>query len=432
MIDKLIRGHIFTNTTNRIFRAFEIILRIITIFIKVLNKFLNLVISSRLDTLFRRLGRRMVIRGIKVNDNSILFATDQGEYTCNPKYIAEEVLRRKLPYEITWALKGGALGPFPAEFNLVRGGSPNYYRAVASSKIVVQNGHSLQRNGANKNKGQLWLQTWHGSLGLKKLEGAGGDDKFYRRMQRLDMQQTDYIITNSEFEDNVFSSTYWGGVPILRKGHARNDILLDKSKENSKYLRKKILKRLNIKDTGQKFLLFAPTHNDKVSERSYGNIDFDALREVLADKFGGTWEILIRTHNSNKGRSSKWLAGLPLYCYNASFYPDMQELLVVADAGVTDYSSWICDYILTKKPSFLFGTNISMYKQTRGFYHKFEKTPFTIATSNKELIDNISKFNQNNYNEKVDKFLDDCVCIDDGKSASRIVDEIERLMKNKA
>lgn len=427
-MDRLIKGKIFTGISDKVFRIFEIAMRIVTLVLKVVNKLVNHYIASKLDVVLQRIGRRMVVNSTQVSDNTILFVTDQGEYTCNPKYIAEEIMRRKLPYEVTWVLRGKALGPYPQGFNLVKDGSPDYFRAVAGAKVVVENGHSLQRNGVYKNKGQVWIQTWHGSLGLKKLEGAGGDQNFYRRMQKLDQEQTDYVITNSQFEDNVFNSTYWTGVPSLRLGHARNDILFEESKERLQYLRKKVLKRLNIEDRGQKFLLFAPTHNDKVSDRSYGNLDFDALVETLEEKFGGTWDILIRTHNSNKGKSNKWLAGLPMYCYNASFYPDMQELLILADVGLTDYSSWICDYILTRKPSFLYGANIDMFKQTRGFYHKFEDTPFSIATSNKQLIDNITEFKQKEYERKIDKFLNDCECIDDGNAAKRIVDKIEELM----
>lgn len=49
--------------------------------------------------------------------------------------------------------------------------------------------------------------------------------------------------------------------------------------------------------------------------------------------------------------------GLPSYVSNGTLYEDMQELLVAADAGVTDYSSWIFDYVLSGKPGFLIETD---------------------------------------------------------------------------
>ena len=429
MINKLISGKPVTKFTDGFFRIFEIVLRIFTILIKLIKKAVGMFFSANIDRVLSKLGKKLVTRQTTVKPNSIVLTTVQGEYTCNPKYIAEEILRRKLPYDVTWVLRGSALGPFPTEFNLVRDASPDYYRAIAAAKVVVQNGHAIQKNDVKKNKGQHWIQTWHGSLGLKRLEGAGGDNRFYAKMQMLDNRDTDYIISNSEFEDNVYRGSYWTKTPIKRLGHARTDILFDRSKETADYLRKKVLKRLDIEDRGQKFLLFAPTHDDKNPYQAFGNLDLDKMQKVLSKKFGGDWEILIRTHNNNKRKSSQWLAGLPIYCHNASFYPDMQELQIVADIGLTDYSSWICDYIHTRKPSFLFGPNIKKYEKKRGFYHKFSNTPFSIATNNKELLENIKNFDNTLYNKKIDSFLEDCVSVDDGKSAARAVDLIEELMK---
>lgn len=428
MISNLITGRYFTALSDGMFRIIQIILRIIEIFFKLLNRLLVQVVFSKIDSLLSRIAKWSLARRTQVDDNTIMLTPMQGEYTCNTKYIGEEILRRKLPYNIIWVLRGASLGPYPPEFRFVKDGSVEYFTAAAKSKVVIQNGHSLQKNDVQKNKNQYWMQTWHGSLGLKRLEGAGGDEKFYNKMRKLDSKQTDFLISNSEFENNVFSSTYWPNVPILQLGHARNDILFDQSKKTAAHLRAKVLQRLGIKDNGQRFILFAPTHDDKNLNQAFGNIDFDSLREALSTKFGGTWEILIRTHNSNKRKSNQWLAGLPLYCHNSSFYPDMQELLVVADVGLTDYSSWICDYILTRKPSFLYGANVKKFNDTRGFYHKIEDTPYSMATSNRELLENISKFDQKDYEDKIVKFLDDCKSIDDGKAAKRIVDKIEELM----
>ena len=43
--------------------------------------------------------------------------------------------------------------------------------------------------------------------------------------------QTEYIITNSDFETNVYRETYWKDTPLLEYGHARNDILVNKGKD---------------------------------------------------------------------------------------------------------------------------------------------------------------------------------------------------------
>jgi CDP-glycerol glycerophosphotransferase len=433
-MNNLITGKYFSVFINRIFSFIKLLIRSVLValmlFFTVVNKILTRYLFTRIDLLLSRLAKKRLVSKTAVDKDTILMTTLQGEYTCNVKYISEELIKRDLPYNIVWAVKGTSLGPYPSEVSFVKEGSINYFMAAAKAKVIIQNGHGLQKNGVVKNKHQYWIQTWHGSLGLKRLEGAGGDDRFYNTMQRLQTAQTDFLISNSEFENGVFSSTYWPDVPILQLGHARNDILFDQTKSTETYIRRKVLSRLGIVDSGQKFLLFAPTHDDKNLEQAFGNIDFDKLRDTLSQRFGGEWDILIRTHNTNKRRSNKWLAGLPIFCHNASFYPDMQELLVLSDVGLTDYSSWICDYILTKKPGFLYGANVKAYNQKRGFYHNIDDTPFTMATNNKELIENIVNFDQHEYEERIDQFLETCGSIDDGHASEKIVDKIEELMSS--
>jgi CDP-glycerol glycerophosphotransferase len=428
-MSSLINRGYFTSFINKIFGVFHFLIKFVTEALRAVNRLFVHFVSSKVDASLSYVAKWVITKRTKVENSTVMFVPMQGEYVCNTKYICEEVLRRKLPYRLVWAYRGVSMGPHPEGVEYVKAGSEEYYNELAKAKIIIQNGHALQKDGVTKNDDQLWFQTWHGSLGLKRLEGAGGDDKFYKKMQRLDNKQTDYVITNSQFEEDVFKSTYWSDVPASRLGHARNDILFDTSKPTNTQLRKKVLNRLGIKDKGQKFLLFAPTHDDKNPEQAFGNLDFKSLKESLGKKFGGEWEFLIRTHNNNKKKSGKWLAGLPLYCHNASFYPDIQEILVIADVGLTDYSSWICDYILTKKPSFLFGTNVRKFNETRGFYHKIEDTPFSMAVANQELLDNIDNFNKKDYEKKIEVFLESCDSIDDGKSSERIVSKIDELIR---
>ena len=45
--------------------------------------------------------------------------------------------------------------------------------------------------------------------------------------------------------------------------------------------------------------------------------------------------------------------------------------MLIADVGITDYSSWICDYLLTKKTGFIFATDMQNYNTERGFYYPY-------------------------------------------------------------
>ena len=41
----------------------------------------------------------------KTKENQILFLTFQGPYTCNPKSIADEIIKQKLPYRLVWTCR---------------------------------------------------------------------------------------------------------------------------------------------------------------------------------------------------------------------------------------------------------------------------------------------------------------------------------------
>ena len=84
--------------------------------------------------------------------------------------------------------------------------------------------------------------------------------------------------------------------------------------------------------------------------------------------------------------------------------------------------------MLTRRPGFIFATDIEMYNNERGFYYPLETTPFPIATTNEELASNILNFDEKKYKSDVEEFLKEKGCIEDGHSSERVVDLIEKLM----
>lgn len=424
----MLEGRLAATIVGGFFRVFEIAFRLLQILVKAVRLPAERALARTVDPLISAAGKRWLAKRSRVNDDSIVFVAAEGEYGGNPKYIAEEILRRELPYRITWAMCDDSNGPFPREFRFVEQGTAAYFRALASAKVVVQNGRVLQNAGVHKNPSQYWVQTWHGTCGLGAFEGAGDYRSQDERRRALDTEQTDLVVTNSALEEETISRTDGSGVSKLRLGHARTDLLFDRSTETADALRTRVLQYLGIVDTGQKFLLYAPTYESGTRASALSGIDIAGLRATLSNRFGGEWEILIRAHHLHKRRAAAWVTGLPAYCRNASYYPDMQELLMVADAGLTDGSNWVFDYILTNKPAFLFSTNGSGVPRRRGVAHDLSDTPFTLSTTNAELLDRIAQFDQADYDADIEVFLQSSGSVDDGMAAARIVDHIEHLM----
>ena len=108
----------------------------------------------------------------------------------------------------------------------------------------------------------------------------------------------------------------------------------------------------------------------------------------------------------------------------------MQELLCVTDFGITDYSSWICDYVITKRPGFLYTTDIEKYVDTeRGFYYTLDYYPFPICKNNDELYNKIINFDDKKYLKDVNSFLRKVNCYEKGDASKKVIDKMNKLIK---
>lgn len=395
-----------------------------SIFKKIKNFFKK--IRSKVDQLIALVAIYIVTRGIPVEDDKIMFITTRGEYDCNAKWIAQEMVRRQSPYTIVWTVRKNAnIEDIPNSFIQVVRGSYDFYKHIASAKIIVDNSVSMCYLNYKKKKEQILMETWHGSLGIKMFSKETNKDKNWCARATLEGMMTDYCISNSTFEDAIYNDTFWAKSKILQLGHARNDILCERNTERLESIRKKVYKYFGL-ENNVRICLYAPTFRDDGDMRPYA-LDYDGLRASLESRFGGEWVILTRFHFKLLKKLKNYQLGAGVI--NASTYSDIQELLTCTDVGITDYSSWICDYMLTRKPGFLFATDMTEFeKKDREFFYPLDTMPFPLANDVEQLLENILNFNNETFLTKCDEFLADKGCIDDGHSSERIVDAIEKIM----
>lgn len=376
---------------------------------------------------FKRVYRnKHVFEKLPINPRKIILESCLGGYNCNPKYIVEEILKRNLLYEIVWAAdKKTRLIGFPEEVRIVKKGSKSYYKECATAKIWISNERIKKcvNYGLYKRPEQYYINTWHGSLGGKKCTADRGTLSFDEmKPYMIEATQVDYLISNSSYEDDFFRRMFWNNGQVLRLGHARNDIFFNNSKKE--YFKEQFFTKYKIpKDC--KIVMYAPTFRDDFDTSAY-SIETDKLMEVLNKKYGGEWVVLMRLHPQLSKLKEK-----PIYPYrviNATEHPDMQELLVISDIFITDYSSSVFDFMLTKRPAFIFATDIEKYNDERGLYDPLETTPFPIATNDEELWQNIMNFNEQKYQKDVNKFLEFKGCMEDGQASKRVVDLIESII----
>jgi CDP-glycerol glycerophosphotransferase len=120
---------------------------------------------------------------------------------------------------------------------------------------------------------------------------------------------------------------------------------------------------------------------------------------------------------------------IPDWVINVTAYPDVQELLGIADILITDYSSIMFDFMFTRRPVFIYATDYCKYKKERDVYISLFETPFLIAENNEQLIYNILSFNADRYKSDIDKFISRIGCFEYGNASKSVVKRIESIIR---
>lgn len=333
----------------------------------------------------------------------------------NPKYILLELFKRNLNIEVYWLAKKDSHINY-SNIHYVRPYSLKaiYWQAVSSIWIstVRLPYYSIKR------KEQLYIQTWHGGFGFKKVEKECESllSPRYIRTAKHDSYMIDYYISNNKDNTKLFKDSFWYQTgEILEVGSPRNDIFFCKNKQ---FFKEKYKLR------NKKIALYAPTFRADNSFESY-DVDLYRLKTALERRFGGEWVILVRLHPRLENISEKFIV-YDENIINASSLEDIQEILVITDFLITDYSSIVFDYIHTRNPAVLYASDIEEYKKDRNFHMRLEESPFTITTNNEELLEYINKFDFDDYNRKLADFNSRVCLFDNGQASSRIADIIQK------
>ena len=362
-----------------------------------------------------------------VVENRIAIMTNTSRYTCNPKYIYEELIRQDPGYDITWVVKGDSpTDEYPEGTKIVRHNTEEGLRAVYSAKIWLDNGVAFS-NYYDKKENQIHLQTMHGSLGIKRIDNAvasrNARGEHGQKVVERESNNTNYVITNSSFEESVFRKAFWTNTPMIRLGHARTDILFSRDEEKISSIRKDLNKRYGVPED-KKILLYGPTHRKGVKAEDL-ELDYPLLLNELGEKFGGEFVALLRLHDRTKNMELESLNYDSVY--DVSDYPDMQEIMLVSDVGITDYSSWIFDYVLMRRPGFLYAADIDRYNNRTGLAYPMEEAPFPVAYRLEKLHKRIKEFDMDKFKNDVERFLEEKESVDCGHSARDIVNWIQEI-----
>lgn len=356
--------------------------------------------------------------------NKIVFSSFWGKkYGDNPKYISDELLNVDKRIKQVWLNNTGK--PFEninSDIKVVKWGSIRMIYEMATAKIWIDS--HTKPCWVRKRKDQFYIETWHGGLGMKKIEADMGDNlKISTKKQiKSNSKIADLFISNSSWLTNIYKRAFWYNGEILECGYPKNDIMFQNEKH--KQIEKKIKAYYDITEN-KKILLYAPTFRD--NEEFEYNIDLNKIyKELNHDE--EKWVIIYKLHPLLVN-STKKIINEQDKIINATQYNDMQELIIASDILITDYSSCIFDIAMLYKPGFIFAQDVEEYSKERGLYFDIKKLPFPFSETNEELIKNIKNFNKEKYKKDLDNYFNEVGLKETGNATKQIVDIIKNICK---
>lgn len=304
-----------------------------------------------------------------------------------------------------------------------------YYETLAKAKYWVSN--SRIQDGVEPSKNHVYVQTWHGTplkrLGADIEVGANAvhTTEKLAAIYKQESEKWDYLLSPSEFYTEKLKTAFViddsSNVEILEKGYPRNDYLVNYTKSDVERI------KLNLEiPKNKKVLLYAPTWRDNQHDLKQGytyelGADFDKLQKEL----GKDWVVLFRAHYfiANSFDFSKYEG----FVYDVSQHLDINELYIVADCLMTDYSSVFFDYAILEKPIVFFMYDKQQYaSELRGFYLGLDELPGDILETNDEVASTLKSIQNytRNHSAKLKKFKKRFCYLDDGKVSKRVIDKI--------
>ena len=359
-------------------------------------------------------------RLLPTDNNKIVFYCYNGKgYGDNPKYIAEEIVRQNLPYKLRWIVKGTGF-VFPHDILPVRIWTLRYIYELATAKIIISNVKNYLPFVKRKN--QYFIQTWHGPLPFKYIEKDAVDllsPKYVKESQQ-NSAITDVITSCNSMQSAFFKHSFWYDGEVLECGAPRSDIFF-----SAPSVKEELKHKMGV-DKGQKIMLYCPTFRDNGSIDAY-SIDAPMILDCLEKKTGCQWVLFVRMHPND-------MRGMAQFSYdehvvNMTTYPDMQELLLVADAQITDYSSTIAEFLVMQKPVFIFASDLDEYSHNcRGLSKNYFDLPLKINKTNDELVQAISQYDEAEYKKSIAPYMQRYNSFDDGHASERVVERIKSVV----
>lgn len=327
------------------------------------------------------LGARILKLLIPKNNRLILFMSFGGKkYDDSPKAIYEYMLKDDFfkNYKIVWAFIEPHKHP-EVTCKKIKTDSFVFYVNAIAAKYWIHNS-SMERGLQLKKCKTFEFNTNHGTP--IKYWGIDASNAPYSS-KSSDAENIRYC-SQSEYDRDIFAHCLNASVnQFIMSGLPRNDSLYLYTEKEIRDIKN----RLGI-PSNKKVILYAPTFRENERDR-YNRCCFTP--PINKDK----WNCLLKNEFVVLVRAHYEIANTMNFKTNEIFidvsdYPYINDLYIISDYLISDYSSVYFDYSILDRPMFCYAYDYEQYSRTRGLYLDLEKElPCRVNVKEDALLDDI-------------------------------------------
>lgn len=331
---------------------------------------------------------------VKTDPKMVLFSALGRQYNDSPKAIYEAMLRqsRFKDFQFVWALENLDT-EIPGHPIRVKADSFQYFRTSLKARYWITS-VNIERSLRYKKKDCIYLNTWHGVSLNAVGNGVPGRDDF-------DFSHLNYFCYESEWNKRLLMQSF--KVPehlMLASGLPRNDALYHVTDTKIMEVKQQLGLPLD-----KKIILYAPTWRDSDDQGKTYSLKPPIHLDKWEERLGEHYILLFRTHHYTTR-----LLGVQFndFVRDVSNYPSINDLFIVSDLLISDYSSCITDYSILERPVVCFAYDYDAYSKQRGINIDFRtEMPAGIQKTEDEVLDHILNMDEAEECRKTREMLKD-------------------------
>jgi CDP-glycerol glycerophosphotransferase (TagB/SpsB family) len=294
---------------------------------------------------------------------------------------------------------------------------------LARARVVVVDDYYFPLYVIDPRPGTTVIQVWHACGAFKKfgysvlVKSFGADEAFARRV-RLHANYHVCLVSSRSAAPH-YAEAFRQPLErfVSHLGIPRTDVFFDDARIAG--AQAEVRRRYAI-PADRRVILYAPTYRgDSVTAARFdAGLDLALLHATLGDDH----LVLVRLHPFIRSAAPipSELAG---FAVDVSDHPDIDELMLVSDVLVTDYSSAIYEFSLLGKPICFFAPDLDAYERERGFYFDYRTgVPGPVFETTDALARHL-RAGEHDL-DRVARFRDASFDVADGGATRRVVDEL--------